>query len=86
MDIGLISLLARADSPKVCVCGAKPRYARCRGCSVPSNRAASPIPRGRCGMRHVARPGFRTDWTRSHALRRPVEGEVALFFSKPVVE
>ena len=31
VDIGLISLFARADSPKVCVCGAKPRYARCRG-------------------------------------------------------
>jgi hypothetical protein len=26
-------------------CGAKPRYARCRGCSVPSNRAASYFPR-----------------------------------------
>jgi hypothetical protein len=33
-------------------CGAKPRYARCRGCSVPGNRAASYFPRP------SARPAF----------------------------
>jgi hypothetical protein len=48
-------------------CGAKPRYARCRGCSVPSNRAASYFPRP------SARPRLSPRMSAAGSCRRPSE-------------